>query len=162
MVVATSSQFDVDRLPNLSRIAHHGAVGLASNRTLGTNTTENGALTIGAGNLAKSFSPGIIAYNEDEPVHGLHRPAGQIYETLTGLKADPSGCVLLSLPAIKAGMAKESTNTKLGSLGETLRVHGFKVCSWATVIPIYSRCQIPPLGCHCYGRLGSGPPGKHI
>lgn len=119
---------DTTTTPNLAKLARGGAVGLSSNRTLGSNTTENGALTIGSGNLAKSFTPGIVAYNADEMVHGHNKSAGELHRALTGSEPEADGCVLLSLPALMAGMAKESTNTRLGSLGESLRVHGFNVC----------------------------------
>lgn len=123
------NDFDTTATPNLSNLARNGAVGLASNRTLGSSTTENGALTIGAGNLARSFSPGIVGYNLDETVHGIHRPAGEYYQSLTGLEPGSNECVLTSLPALLAGMNRENTtNTRLGSLGEKLKEQGIKVC----------------------------------
>lgn len=120
--------FDTKATPNLSALVRNGAVGLASNRTLGSSTTENGALTIGAGNLARSFSPGIVGYHVDETVHGLRNTAGEIYRSLTGVQPSSDECVLISLPALSAGMTKENTNTRLGSLGEKLKEHGIKVC----------------------------------
>ncbi|MGI6549840.1 MAG: hypothetical protein ACOX4Q_07360 [Syntrophomonadales bacterium] len=122
------SDFDTAAAPNISELARNGAVGLVSNRTLGSNTTENGALTIGAGNLARSYSPGIVAYNVDETAYGKHRSAAEIYKALTGFETGTDECVLISLPALMAGTDKESTNTRLGLLGETLGLHGFKVC----------------------------------
>jgi len=116
------------QMPNLTGLVRKGAVGLASTRTLGGNTTENGALTIGAGNLARSYTNGIRAYNTDEQVHGFTPPAGDLYRSLTGKKPPADGCVLLNLPEIMAGMITENTNTRLGSLGETLKLHGYSVC----------------------------------
>ncbi len=54
IVVDKLSIDDIDdtTMPELTSLARSGAVGLASTRTLGSNNTENGAMTIGAGNLA--------------------------------------------------------------------------------------------------------------
>lgn len=122
------NDIDAGTTPGLAALAHKGAIGLVSNRTLGSSNTENGSLTVGAGNLARSFSPGIAAYNVDETVPGLHKSAGEVYQLTTGMDLDSAQCVLISLPALSAGMGKENTNTRLGSLGETLKDHGFKVC----------------------------------
>ncbi|NLW43944.1 MAG: hypothetical protein GXY92_02025 [Syntrophomonadaceae bacterium] len=122
------NDIDAKTTPALAELARKGAVGLVSNRTLGSSNTENGSLTIGAGNLARTFSPGIVAYNVDETVPGLSKSAGEIYQSTTGIDPGSAACVLVSLPALAAGMAKENTNTRLGSLGETLKEHGFKVC----------------------------------
>ncbi len=130
VVVDKLSINDIDdrTTPGLAALVREGAIGLVSNRTLGSSNTENCSLTIGAGNLARTFSPGIAAYNVDETVPGLNKPAGEIYQLTTGMDLDSAQCVLVSLPALAAGMAKENTNTRLGSLGETLKDNGFKVC----------------------------------
>ena len=108
------NDIDAGTTPGLAALAHKGAIGLVSNRTLGSSNTENGSLTVGAGNLARSFSPGIAAYNVDETVPGLHKSAGEVYQLTTGMDLDSAQCVLISLPALSAGVGKENTKTRLG------------------------------------------------
>ncbi|NLV17734.1 MAG: hypothetical protein GXY50_11115 [Syntrophomonadaceae bacterium] len=115
-------------MPELAELARSGAVGLASSRTIGSLNTVNGSITIGAGNLARTFSSDIAAYNVEETVPGHSQSAGEIFHFLTNNPPDPDGVVLLSLPATIAGMKNENTNAIPGAMGDALRFHGFNIC----------------------------------
>lgn len=121
---------DIDRTttPVLEKLVKDGAVGLASNRTLGRSTTDDGSLTIGAGNLARSPVRGIMGYNRDEMVPERGKPAGQLYRSLTGI--DPVGyqCLLVNLPEVMDALLEQNVTTRPGALGEVLHRHNLKVC----------------------------------
>ncbi|MGE5450020.1 MAG: hypothetical protein ACM3PA_01425, partial [Methanomassiliicoccales archaeon] len=120
---------DINRAdtPHLYDLAHQGAVGLQSNRTLGSGTTEDGALTIGAGNLAQAGYLHILAYNVNSTVPGRNQTAGQLYQNLTGNQVGKSSVVLVNLPQLQQLLAEANVNTQLGALGEVLRKQGLKV-----------------------------------
>lgn len=121
---------DIDEIssPEMYHLAHQGAVGLASNRTLRGHNTVDCSLTIGAGNLGRGYLNGIMAYNQEEKVPYRDQTAGQYYRNLTGLNGSQSACLMINLPEILTGMSGESVNTVPGAMGETLRQNGYKVC----------------------------------
>ena len=115
--------------PAISRLIEKGALGLASSRTLRSPSTMDSSLTIGAGNLARAYSHGLMAFNRDEviPKHG-EQTATQLYRNLTGIDPSPNALLMINLPEIVSGMSKENVNTLPGALGETLRKSQLKVC----------------------------------
>ncbi|MGE5449777.1 MAG: hypothetical protein ACM3PA_00165, partial [Methanomassiliicoccales archaeon] len=90
-------------------------------------TTEDGALTIGAGNLAQAGYLRILAYNVNSTVPGRNQTAGQLYQNLTGNQVGKSSVVLVNLPQLQQQLAEANVNTQLGALGEVLRKQGLKV-----------------------------------
>jgi len=113
--------------PRLYNLAQQGAVGVQSNRTLGNGSTEDGALTLGAGNLAQAENVPLLAYNVNNTVPGRSQTAGELYHNLTGNQIDKSTVVLVNLPQLQQLLANAKVNTQLGALGEVLRKHGYKV-----------------------------------
>jgi competence protein ComGC len=114
--------------PSINQLVKGGALGLASSRTLRSQSTMDNSLTIGSGNLARTYSHGVMGFNRSEVVPRHGKTAGQLYQALTGI--DPAGSALLmvNLPEISAGMNKEKVNTLPGAMGEALRKAGLKVC----------------------------------
>lgn len=113
--------------PNLYRLAGQSAVGLQSNRTLGNGGSEDGALTLGAGNLAKAEYNRILAYNLNTMVPGRNQTAGEYYQNLTGANPDRSASVLVNLPELQQLLESTYVNTRLGALGDVLRQNNKKV-----------------------------------
>ncbi len=121
---------DIDAVttPEINRLAHQGAIGMASNRTLRGHNTVDCSLTIGAGNLGRGYLNGIMAYNQDEMVPYKHQTASQYYKNLTGWNGKNNACLMTNLPEIISGMTEESVNTVPGALGESLRLNNRIVC----------------------------------
>lgn len=121
---------DIDAVttPEIYRLVHEGAIGLASNRTLRGRNTIDSSLTIGAGNLGRGYTNGIMAFNKSEMVPHRNQTASQYYENLTGWDGSSSACLLVNLPEIISGMTKEHVKTVPGALGESLRLNNYKVC----------------------------------
>jgi hypothetical protein len=114
--------------PQLAALARDGAVGLASNRSLRTPTgSEDGCLTIGAGNLARSYGKGIVACNRDEVAGPGHQTAVQLYRALMGAGAGDDAVLATNLPDLLARLEKEHVTTVMGSLGELVRRQGLAV-----------------------------------
>jgi hypothetical protein len=114
--------------PFLARLARKGALGLASNRTLRGTNSDDGSLTIGAGNLARAYTNGIMGFNSDEVIPSRDQTAAHLYQNLTGFKPGESASLMVNLPEILTKMADEKVNTVPGSLGEALRRNNLKVC----------------------------------
>jgi len=114
--------------PSMSQLIKDGAIGLASNRTLRSQSTMDTSLTIGAGNLARTYSHGVMGFNLDEAVPKRGQTAGQLYKNLTGIDPNGSSSLLVNLPEIVTGMNKEKVNTLAGAMGEALRRGRLEVC----------------------------------
>lgn len=130
LVIDKLSIYDLNdaTTPGLCSIINHGAIGLASTRTLRSNNTLNNSLTLGAGNLARYYAGGVKGFNAEEMVHDEEKPAATLYQNLTGIDPGSSACLLVNLPEILEGLSTESVTTVPGAMGETLRSNGYRVC----------------------------------
>lgn len=130
LVINNLSVSDINETdtPNIRNLINKGALGLASNRTLRAQNVDDISLTIGAGNLARDYTNGILGFNSDEMIATRNQVAGRLFENLSGVKPGDSRCLMVDLPEIIVGMADEKVNTIPGSLGEALRQNNFKVC----------------------------------
>lgn len=130
VVVDTLSIVDINKkdTPNLWSLTQKGAIGLTSNRTLRGQNNNDGSLTIGAGNMARSYNNGIMGYNNYEFIASRNQSAGQLYKNLTGWKPGQDDCLLVNLPEIITNMSLESVGTVPGAMGENLRRNHRVVC----------------------------------
>jgi hypothetical protein len=164
LAVDALSVLDIDPLvtPNLHYLSEKGAVGLSSNRTLrGTNTFDS-SLTIGAGNLARAYSHGIMAYNSSETVDSRNQSAARLYKNLTGWNPDNSACLLVNLPEVLAGLDKENVDSVPGAMGEVLKNNGRKVCVLGNgdINGITSRASVA-IGMDATGKVPLGDVGPN-
>ncbi len=111
--------------PGLFRLIEQGALGLCSNRTLGRGTSEDGYLTIGAGNFATASK--IYGYNNNELVGKTSQTGAQLFENLSGIDSGDNEVLLVNLPEIKAGMLAGKVATQPGMLGEILSKNNINV-----------------------------------
>lgn len=130
LVIDKLSIHDLDQqtTPHLVSLLRKGSLGLQSNRTLGSGSSEDGCLTIGAGNLARSTNKGLLGMNGDEMVPQHLQTAAQLYENLTGNQTDGNKIFLVNLPEVWAGMQEEHVSTQLGALGKLLADNGIRTC----------------------------------
>lgn len=110
---------DPNVTPSLCRLTDKGSLGLCSNRTLGKGSTEDGCLTIGAGNFAKATK--ISGFNNNEPVGKGIQTGAQLYQNIMGIDPGDDKVLLVNLPEILDGMLKDKVTTRPGMLGETLK-----------------------------------------
>ncbi len=122
------SDIDPATMPTLHALVEKGTIGVASNRTLKGHGSQDTSITLGAGNLARSYGQDFIAYNTEETVTNRGMTAGGLYSGLTGYPADKYSCVMVNLPEILAGMQKEKVTTVPGALGEILAQNHLTVC----------------------------------
>ncbi|HEX3010727.1 MAG TPA: hypothetical protein VHQ70_01655 [Syntrophomonadaceae bacterium] len=113
---------------NLYLLTQKGSIGLSSSRTLRGQNNYDCSLTIGAGNLARAYTNGIIGYNNDELVVTRNQTAIHLYKNLTSFKPGKSACLLINLPEIITGMSTEKVATLPGAMGENLRRSHRTVC----------------------------------
>lgn len=146
--------------PNLYRAAASGSVGLSSNRTLGSGTTEDACLTIGAGNLARAYVRTLQAYNRNEPVNIYGKQAESLFPLLCGASAENSQVLLMNLPEIQAGMLEESVDSRLGILGDLLKRQGYSVAVYGNA-DVPDQVSRPAVGIamDVYGRVQAGDVG---
>lgn len=130
LVIDTLSILDINHIdtPHLWELSQKGAVGLSSTRTLRGNNSFDSSLTIGAGNLARAYTGGIMAYNRDEIIMDRNQTASQLYKNLTGWSPGNSACLLVNLPEIVTGITSEDVNSVPGAMGEVLKQNGRQVC----------------------------------
>lgn len=130
LVIDKLSIDDLNRAdtPHLFQLIQDGSVGVQSNRTLGSGSSEDGALTMGAGNLAQAGALHLLAYNANTIVPGRSQSAEEYYHNLTGNQAGKSAVLLVNLPELQQLQAQAQVNTQLGALGEVLRKNGQKAC----------------------------------
>ncbi|MGE5405164.1 MAG: hypothetical protein ACM3PP_09495, partial [Candidatus Saccharibacteria bacterium] len=122
------SQIDSSATPSLFKIASKGAVGLASTRTLGRVGTEDEYITIGAGNIAREYGKGPVAYNADELVGLTQHTGAELYRSIMGVNPGSNRCLVLNLPETLAGLSLESVTSTPGALGDVLKQNNIKVC----------------------------------
>ncbi|CFX41315.1 Alkaline phosphatase-like, alpha/beta/alpha [Syntrophomonas zehnderi OL-4] len=104
--------------PSLCRLIDKGSLGLCSNRTLGKGGSEDGYLTMGAGNLAGGAA--ICGFNHDERTGKGIQTGAQFFENLMGVDPGSHEVLLLNLPEIQTAMMKDKVTTRPGMLGDTL------------------------------------------
>ncbi len=109
--------------PEIYGMVQMGALGLTANRTLRGQNNIDSSLTIGAGNIARAYSNGIMAYNRDEQVTDQGKTAAQFYSVVTGYEPGDSEVLLVNLPELVTGMMDENVTTTPGALGEILQLN---------------------------------------
>jgi hypothetical protein len=112
--------------PEIYGMVQKGGLGLAANRTLRGQNNIDSSLTIGAGNFARAYTNGIMAYNHDELVTGQGKTASQFYYVVTGYEPGDSEVLLVNLPEVVTGMMGENVTTTPGALGEILQLNHLK------------------------------------
>ena len=122
--IDTLSILDINHTntPNLWKLTQKGAAGLSSNRSLRSSPNSmDSSLTIGAGNLVRAYTEGLMAYNRDEKIMNRNQTAAQLYQNLTGWDPEDSASLLVNLPEILTGMSTEDVNSVPGAMGELLK-----------------------------------------
>jgi len=109
--------------PNIYRMIKNGGLGLATSRTLRGQNNMDSSLTIGAGNIARAYKNGILAFNHGESISDHGKTAAQLYTSLTGYEPASSAVLFVNLPEIAMGLSEENVTTIPGALGENLRLN---------------------------------------
>lgn len=149
---------DPDVTPGLCRLIDKGSLGLCSNRTLGKGSSEDGYLTMGAGNLAGGAA--ICGFNHDERTGKGIQTGAQFYENLMGIDPGNHEVLLLNLPDIQAAMMKDKVTTRPGMLGETLGKNNVDVYVLGNAdINGYNYRPAVALAMDFYGRVARGDVG---
>jgi len=144
--------------PTLCALIEKGSLGLCSNRTLGKGSTEDGYLTIGAGNFATASK--ISAFNKDEPVGQGIQTGAQYYQNLTGIPAGKNEVFLVNLPEIMDGMLEEKVSTQPGMLGEVLRKNRIQITVLGNAdINDYNYRPAVAIAMDAHGRVARGNVG---
>lgn len=125
ILVDKLSIYDIspETTPNIYSMAQNGGLGLASSRTLRGQNNLDSSLTIGAGNVARAYANGIMAFNHDEPIMLKGKTAAQFYTSITGYEPQDSAILFVNLPEVVMGMNNENVTTIPGALGESLRLN---------------------------------------
>lgn len=121
-------------IPGLQPLLRSGAIGLMNIRTAGRLTPAGNAVTIGAGSRARGNGldrngSGNPAGNLGFDVHEKAGPelAGQVYESVTGIRAPSSGVVQNGIAALRNANSKEHYAVIPGLLSSQLETHGVTV-----------------------------------
>lgn len=144
--------------PALCKLVDRGSLGLCSNRTLGKGNSDDGYLTMGAGNLAG----GAVTYgvNHDEHTGKGIQTGAQFYENLMGIDPGEHEVLLLNLPEIQAAMMKDKVTSRPGMLGDTLSKNNVDVHVLGNAdINGYNYRPAVALAMDFYGRVAHGDVG---
>lgn len=115
---------DIEKLPNLKKIAFSGVTGLMNTRCAGNYEPAGSYLTIGAGTRASASGKGKIALMHYEIYNSFN--AGKIYKSFTGNEV--YGKILVpEIPLIIEENLKQDHEIIPGLLGETLKKQGVPV-----------------------------------
>ncbi|MGB9975860.1 MAG: hypothetical protein ACPLOV_02320 [Thermovenabulum sp.] len=115
---------DIEKLPNLKKIAFSGVTGLMNTRCAGNYEPAGSYLTIGAGTRASASGKGKIALMDYEIYNSFE--AGKIYKSFTGNEI--YGKILVpEIPLIIEENLKQDHEIIPGLLGETLKKRSIPV-----------------------------------
>jgi len=128
LVVDKLSLEDIKSTTHLKRIVSEGAIGLASTRTLRGKNILDSSLTVGAGNIARAYSNGIMGFNHDEIIPYKNQSAADYYKNITGIDPGDNSIMVINIPEIIVRMNNEKVDTVPGAMGDIMRRNNLQVC----------------------------------